>query len=174
MSVSLRLLVLILFAAIGGAAITVQAGLNAQVARTLGHPLWATMVSLTVSVIAILPMLLLFRAGVPSVATIGVTPWWIWIGGALGALFITVALITAPELGAVVFITAVVTGQMIASLMLDHFAIAGFPERPVSLLRLFGVALVILGVIVTTVAARASERVTRAVPASSPSGDVAS
>jgi bacterial/archaeal transporter family-2 protein len=117
--VSLRLLVLILFAAIGG--------LNAQVARTLGHPLWATMVSLTVSVISILPMLLLFRAGVPSVATIGATPWWIWVGGALGALFITVALITAPELGAVVFITAVVTGQMIASLMLDHFAIAGFP-----------------------------------------------
>jgi transporter family-2 protein len=155
---SIRLIAFIALAAIGGAAITVQAGLNAQVARTLGHPLWATMMSLTVSVISILPMLVLFRAGPPTLATISATPWWIWVGGALGALFITVALITAPELGAVVFITAVVTGQMIASLVLDHFAIAGFPERPVSLLRVLGVALVIIGVIVTTLAARASER----------------
>ena len=155
---SIRLIAFIALAAIGGAAITVQAGLNAQVSRTLGHPLWATMVSLTVSVVSILPMLVLFRVGPPTLATISATPWWIWVGGALGALFITVALITAPELGAVVFITAVVTGQMIASLALDHFAIAGFPERPVSLLRIIGVALVVLGVIVTTVAASASEK----------------
>lgn len=151
----LRLVFLVCFAAIGGAAITVQAGLNAQVARILGHPLWATLVSLAVSVISILPMLLLFRAGVPNFAGVNAAPWWIWIGGALGAFFITAALISAPQLGAVTFIAAVVTGQLIVSLVLDQYAIAGFPERPVSLVRILGVGLVILGVILTAIEAQA-------------------
>jgi len=147
----LRLVFLVVFAAIGGAAITVQAGLNSQVARTLGHPLWATLVSLAVSVITILPMLVLFRAGVPNLSQISGTPWWIWIGGALGAFFITAALIAAPQLGAVTFIAAVVMGQLLVSLILDQFAIAGFPERPISLFRIVGVCLVIAGVIMTAV-----------------------
>lgn len=153
---SLRLISLVLFAAIGGAAITVQAGLNGQVARTLGHPLWATLVSLCVSVITILPMLLLFRVGMPSFSTISATPWWIWIGGALGAFFITAALISAPQLGAVTFIAAVVMGQLLISLFLDQFAIAGFPERPISLLRVIGVGFVIAGVVMTAIETSAS------------------
>ena len=40
----LRFVTLLLLAALGGSAITVQAGLNAQVGRMLGHPLWATLV----------------------------------------------------------------------------------------------------------------------------------
>ena len=148
---TLRFLFLVLFAAIGGAAITVQAGLNGQVSRTLGHPLWATLVSLTVSVISILPMLVIFRVGMPNFAAISGTPWWIWIGGALGAFFITAALMAAPQLGAVTFIAAVVMGQLIVSLFLDQFAIAGFPERPISLLRVLGVCFVIAGVVMTAI-----------------------
>ncbi len=161
---SLRIIIFVLFAALGGAAITVQAGLNAQVARTLGHPLWGTLVSLTVSVLSILPMLILFRAGPPTLSGIGETPWWIWIGGALGALFITVALIAAPELGAVVFISAVVMGQIIVSLLLDQFAIAGFPSRPVTLLRIAGAALVVIGVLISAWAAHAANQAKATAP----------
>jgi transporter family-2 protein len=157
----IRFVGFLLLASFGGAAITVQAGLNAQVARTLGHPLWATMVSLIVSVISILPMLALFRAGQPTLSGIAGTPWWIWIGGALGAFFITVALMTAPNLGAVVFISAVVSGQVVASLLLDHFAIAGFPSRPVTLWRVIGVVLVVAGVLVSAWAAQAASRTAR-------------
>lgn len=149
---SVRFGLLVLFAAIGGAAITVQAGLNGQVSRLLGHPLWATLVSLAVSVMSILPMLVIFRAGMPNLTAISGTPWWIWGGGALGAFFITAALIAAPQLGAVTFIAAVVTGQLIVSLILDQFAIAGFPERPISIYRVLGVCFVIAGVVMTAIA----------------------
>jgi len=154
----LRFSLFLLLAALGGAAITVQAGLNAQVARTLGHPLWATMVSLVVSIISILPLLVAFRVGPPHLASLTDTPWWIWVGGALGAFFITVALMTAPELGAVVFISAVVMGQSIASLTLDQFAIAGFPSRPVTLLRIAGALLVVAGVLLSAWAAQAATK----------------
>ena len=154
----LRFVPLLLLAALGGSAITVQAGLNAQVGRMLGHPLWATLVSLTVSIISIVPLLVIFRVTPPNLSSLDSAPWWVWIGGALGAFFITVALMTAPELGAVVFISAVVMGQMIASMMLDQFAIAGFPSRPVTMLRIVGALLVVIGVLISAWAAQAASK----------------
>jgi len=158
----LRFGIFLVLAALGGAAITVQAGLNSQVARMLGHPLWATLVSLTVSIISIVPLLIAFRAGPPHLEGLSHAPWWVWIGGALGAFFITVALMTAPELGAVVFISAVVMGQTIASILLDQFAIAGFPSRPVTLLRVAGALLVVAGVLLSAWAAQAATKTAQA------------
>jgi transporter family-2 protein len=154
----LRFITLLVLAALGGSAITVQAGLNAQVGRMLGHPLWATLVSLTVSIISIVPLLVLFRVTPPNLSSLDSAPWWVWIGGALGAFFITVALITAPELGAVVFVSAVVMGQTIASILLDQFAIAGFPSRPVTVWRVVGALLVVIGVLISAWAAQAASK----------------
>jgi len=154
----LRFVILLVLAALGGSAITVQAGLNAQVGRMLGHPLWATLVSLTVSVISIVPILVIFRVTPPNLSSLDSAPWWVWVGGALGAFFITVALMTAPELGAVVFVSAVVMGQTIASILLDQFAIAGFPSRPVTLWRLVGAVLVVIGVLISAWAAQAASK----------------
>jgi len=154
----LRFVILLVLAALGGSAITVQAGLNAQVGRMLGHPLWATLVSLTVSVISIVPILVIFRVTPPNLSSFDSAPWWVWLGGALGAFFITVALMTAPELGAVVFVSAVVMGQTIASILLDQFAIAGFPSRPVTLWRLVGAVLVVIGVLISAWAAQAASK----------------
>ena len=154
----LRFVILLALAALGGSAITVQAGLNAQVGRMLGHPLWATLVSLTVSVISIVPILVIFRVTPPNLSSLDSAPWWVWVGGALGAFFITVALMTAPELGAVVFVSAVVMGQTIASILLDQFAIAGFPSRPVTLWRLVGAVLVVIGVLISAWAAQAASK----------------
>jgi transporter family-2 protein len=155
---ALRFVILLVLAALGGSAITVQAGLNAQVGRMLGHPLWATLVSLTVSIISIVPLLVIFRVTPPNLSSLDSAPWWVWIGGALGAFFITVALMTAPELGAVVFVSAVVMGQTIASILLDQFAIAGFPSRPVTIWRVVGALLVVIGVLISAWAAQAASK----------------
>jgi transporter family-2 protein len=152
----LRFVSFLVLAALGGSAITLQAGMNAQVGRMLGHPLWATLVSLTVSVLSIVPLLLIFRVSLPSLSNLDQAPWWVWLGGALGAFFITVALTTAPELGAVVFISAVVMGQTIASMLLDQFAVAGFPSRPVTLWRVVGALCVVVGVLISAWAAQAA------------------
>jgi transporter family-2 protein len=72
--------------------------------------------------------------------------WWQWTGGLLGAIYIVTVVVLAPRLGAGTLIAAVVGGQMAASLVLDHYGLVGFPEHPISGLRLLGAALVMLGV----------------------------
>ncbi len=75
-------------------------------------------------------------------------PWWVWIGGFFGAFFVTAATILVPRIGATMLLSASIAGQMIVSLILDHYGLLGLPQRPVSLWRTLGVVLVVLGVVV--------------------------
>lgn len=136
-------------ALLAGAAVPFQAGANAMLGRLLGHPLWATFLSLGVSLVLIIPVIIAFRLPVPSVGMALKGPWWIWIGGAAGVVYITAALLLAPKLGAASFIFAVIAGQMIVSMAIDHFALMGFAHRPVNIARFAGLAFIIAGLAAT-------------------------
>lgn len=139
----------LLAALLAGAAIPFQAGTNAMLGRLLGHPLWAPLVSLGVSLMLIVPVMVAFRLPVPSVGVALRGPWWMWIGGAVGVVYITAALFLAPKLGATSFIVAVIAGQMAASLVIDHFALMSFAHRPVNAARFAGLAFIVAGLVVT-------------------------
>ncbi len=136
-------------ALVAGAAIPFQAGANAMLGRLLGHPLWATMVSLAVSVALAIPVMMALKVPVPTFATAATGPWWIWIGGAAGVIYITAALLLAPKVGAASFIVAVIAGQMAASLVIDHYGLMGFIQRPANLARIAGLVLIVAGLVVT-------------------------
>ena len=72
-------------------------------------------------------------------------PWWLWTGGIFGANYVLVALILAPRLGAATLIGLTVTGQMISSVVLDHFGLVGYPLHPITAGRLVGSVLLLLG-----------------------------
>jgi transporter family-2 protein len=52
----------------------------------------------------------------------------------------------APRLGAGELIGLVVAGQLIFSVLLDHFGWIGFAQHPASMTRLAGCALMVIGV----------------------------
>lgn len=135
-------------ALLSGAMIPFQAGTNAMMGRGLGHPLWATVVSLVVSLVVIVPLLWGMRAPMPNLGAALQGPWWQWIGGVFGVIYITAALILAPRVGAANFIVGVVAGQMLASLLIDHFGLVGLPARPATLVRAVGLGLILLGIVV--------------------------
>jgi transporter family-2 protein len=139
---------MVLSAALVGVGVLLQAGINSELSRALGHPLWAVTVSLLVAVAVTLPALLFVRLPAPGLAAAAAAPGWVWTGGALGAVYLIVTLLLAPRLGAAGMIAAIVAGQMLASLVFDQYALAGFPPRSVNLWRLGGAALVVAGVLV--------------------------
>jgi bacterial/archaeal transporter family-2 protein len=137
---------LLLLAIFIGCLLPVQTGVNAELRNYLGHPMATALVSFGVGTICLLAAVVWLRIPVPIAAAWSQTAWWQWSGGLLGAIYIALAIILAPRLGAGTTVATVVGGQMVASLMLDHFGWVGFPEHPVSALRLLGAALVMLGV----------------------------
>lgn len=66
-------------------------------------------------------------------------PWWGWIGGLLGAVYVLVTLTSAPDPIPPLTLTAAV----VTSVLLDHFGLVGFEVRPLSLLRVPGCMLMI-------------------------------
>ncbi|MFC5695792.1 DMT family transporter [Pseudomonas sp. GCM10022186] len=145
---SIQSLLLLLLALGAGAVVPLQAGANALLGRGLGHPLWATLVSLLLSIAVLLPLLLALRVPLPSFALAAKAPLWAWTGGVYGVCFVSLALILAPKLGVSGFVAAAVAGQMLAALALDHFGLMGLPERSLNPGKLLGAALLVLGVVV--------------------------
>ncbi|WP_404376106.1 DMT family transporter [Vreelandella aquamarina] len=132
---------------VAGAMLPMQAGINAGLARGWGHPLWAATVSFGIGTIVLLGASTALRLTVPSWQQLSDIPLWSWSGGILGAFYVTVMVIFAPKLGAATLLALVVAGQMLASTLLDHFGVLGFPQQAISLPRLLGVVLLFLGVI---------------------------
>jgi bacterial/archaeal transporter family-2 protein len=129
-----------------GAMLPLQFGVNAQLAHWVGSPLRATLVSFVVGTLALLVAALAFARGWPGSERIGAAPWWVWVGGFLGAFYVLGSVVTAPRLGAATLVAVILAGQAVASLLVDHYGWVGFDETPITPGRLAGVALVAAGV----------------------------
>jgi transporter family-2 protein len=134
------------FAFAAGAMLPLQFGINAQLAKWVDSPLRATLVSFAVGTVVLFLAALPLIRGWPSLGKLGSAPWWVWIGGGLGAFYVLGSVVTAPKLGAATLVAMILAGQATSSLLVDHFGLVGFPEHPISLGRLGGVALVAAGV----------------------------
>jgi transporter family-2 protein len=141
-----------LFAVAAGAMLPVQFGINAQLAAWLGSPVRATFVSFAVGTAVLLVAVAVFARGVAEGRDLGAAPWWVWVGGFLGAFYVLGSVVTAPRLGAAVLFAFILAGQAIASLAVDHFGWVGFEKSPITAGRLAGVVLVAAGVALVRVA----------------------
>lgn len=138
---------LLLLAAFAGAVVPFQSAINTNLARGLGHPLWATLASLLVSVLVLLPVIIALRLPLPSLAFISKAPLWMWAGGAFGVCFVALAVMLLPKLGASGFVALALAGQVLASMLLDHFGLFGLVEKQLTLPRVFGALMLIGGVV---------------------------
>jgi transporter family-2 protein len=139
------------FGLAAGAMLPIQFGVNAQLARWVDSPLRATLVSFAVGTLVLVVAALPLLRGWPGAAKLGAAPWWIWVGGALGAFYVLGSIVTAPRLGAVTLVAVILAGQAAASLVIDHFGWVGFPEHAVTPGRLLGVALLAAGVVLVRI-----------------------
>jgi bacterial/archaeal transporter family-2 protein len=141
------MLLALLLAFGAGVLLPVQAGVNAELGRTLGSSLAAALASFVIGAVGLVAGMLLQGSGTSLADAWGRGSWWQWTGGLLGALYVVATIVLAPRLGAATLIATVVGGQMVASLLLDQYGLVGFPLHPTTWLRLLGVVLVLGGVI---------------------------
>jgi transporter family-2 protein len=135
-----------LFAFVAGAVLPFQAGTNAQLSHWLHSPIRASFVSFLVGTIVLFGLSLAVWRPLPSADRLGAVPWWVWMGGLLGAFYVCGTVVTAPKLGAATLISIVVAGQSIASVVVDHFGMVGFGKHEATPGRIVGIALVVAGV----------------------------
>lgn len=140
-------LIPLIFALLAGTFLPTQAGINSQLAKQLGHPLLAATVSFLVGTLALFLFTLATHISIPSLQRASQIPWYLWLGGLLGAMYLTATIILAPVLGAANTIGLVVTGQILAAIAIDHFGLVGFPLHSLSFWRIIGAILLVTGVV---------------------------
>lgn len=135
----------ILLALVAGAGMSFQVGANARLTHFVGSPVRAALLQFGVGIVLLgILSVLVFRPW-PSNSTLGRGPWWMWVGGLLGAAYIIVSNVASPRIGAGAFVALVVAGQTIAALVIDRFGWVGFAERSLTPGRIVGVVLLVAG-----------------------------
>ncbi|HEX6644902.1 MAG TPA: DMT family transporter [Gemmatimonadales bacterium] len=135
----------LVLAILTGVVLPVQAGVNHQLRLSVGHPAIAAGISFLVGTISLGIFIAAARLSIPAGA-VARTAWWHWTGGILGAFFVAAAVILTPRLGAATLVATVVAGQMVSSLILDHYGLVGYARQPLDMGRVVGALLVIAGV----------------------------
>ena len=121
-----------------------QGGANAELKKDLEGsitPLWFSYLS-GAAVVAILSVIL--QVHLP-VSKLGAVPWWAWIGGSFGAVYVLIQLSLAEKLGAATMTGLLVTGQIVFSIVLDNFGWLGFEQHHASVGRIAGAVIMIAG-----------------------------
>ncbi|CAL1690778.1 hypothetical protein MMB232_00912 [Brevundimonas subvibrioides] len=131
---------------LAGGATALQAPTNARLAQAVASPVNAAFISFAVGTAALGIVAAILHTRPDMVATRGL-PAYAWFGGLYGAIFVVAAAWAVPRLGVAMTITLMVAGQLLLSLVLDHFGALGVPQNPISLTRVAGVALVVAGVL---------------------------
>jgi bacterial/archaeal transporter family-2 protein len=132
-------------ALLAGTLITVQTGSNARLKEAFGEALPAVIVSSSIGIILLGAVTLAVRTPWPSLPSVAGTPWWGWLGGPLGAIYAVTVVVLARELGAATLTALIVTGQLVCSVVLDHFGWVGFTEHAAGIGRLLGCLLMVVG-----------------------------
>jgi transporter family-2 protein len=147
MSSLLGILGFALLAAAAGVSFVMQQAVNADLRTFLGSAAWAGFVSYLGGTLCMLVLAVAARDTVPSAAVAARSNWWSWTGGFFGAIYIAISILLVPRLGTATFIALLVAGQMLSSLLFDHFGLFGVAQHQIDLPRLLGAALLVGGVI---------------------------
>ena len=131
-----------------GALVPIQAAFNATLAAHAGHALFAAVVNFVLATVVLVGASVALNVSFPIARIVREVPWYAWAGGLCGATMVVGTIVLAPKLGAAAFVSCMIVGTMVLSLLLDHHAVLVFREQPLTWQRLCGGALVVVGMVI--------------------------
>jgi bacterial/archaeal transporter family-2 protein len=133
-------------ALLAGAMIPFQSAMNTQLGKALQSPYFAALTVFIVAAIGISGYIFVSKFALPTTTQFAAAPKWSYLGGLLGGTYILLIVICAPKLGIGNVTVMVLTGQILAAILIDHFGLLGATIHLLNWKRFTGVALLIAGI----------------------------
>lgn len=121
-------LLLPLLAVLGGAAVAIQGQINGGLGKKIGV-FEAAFISFIIGTVALFVVMLFFGKG--NVSTVVTVPKWLLLGGLLGAFFVAISVFVVPKIGVAPTMIAVIAGQIVVGVIIDHFGLFGGQRIPI-------------------------------------------
>lgn len=141
---------LILMAILVGGLIPIQSSINAQLGQLAKHPLLATFVNfLGGTIVLAIIIFVIVKPNIPSLSEAKNIPLYLYLGGILGITFVSTIILLTPHIGITNMLTGAIVGQIVISVILDHYGWFNLPVHAISWQRISGIILLLLGTYLT-------------------------
>lgn len=148
---------LIALAFVVSTANSLQARVNGAASEEINHPVVGAMMSVGGGFVIATALWLLFPGGRKAARRLFSADArrslrnWHYFAGFGGGIFIFGQALVVPQVGVSVYMIAVVTGQTLGSLWVDHIGLGPAGKKRVTLLRIFAGSLAVSGVIISAI-----------------------
>lgn len=143
MELSSNMLALLL-ALISGVLMAVQGSLNTALSKVIGL-IEATFIVHITGTVILLAILFIFRMGKGNLGAIGSAPWYAYLGGLVGVFIIYLVAASIPAVGVSNATTAIIVGQVLTAVIIDHFGGFGLERVPCGWNQIAGLFLLAVG-----------------------------
>jgi transporter family-2 protein len=134
----------LLLALISGVLMAIQGSLNAILSKVIGL-LEATFVVHLIGTIILVVLLFMTKLGKGNLAAFSQAPWYAYLGGLIGVFIIYLVAASIPAVGVCNATTAIIVGQVLTAVIIDHFGGFGLQRVPCNWTQLVGVVLLAVG-----------------------------
>lgn len=129
-----------------GCILAIQGSINTQLTSFLKHPVQGALVNFAVGTICLVGINFILRTQIPDWEHVRTAPWYLFLGGLLGAIFVSSVIFFIPKIGVTTVLAASIVGQLIAASIIDHYGFFGLTIHPINLGRVAGILLLLGGI----------------------------
>jgi transporter family-2 protein len=122
-----------------GSFIPFQGIITSNLAQRIQHPYGAAFINFLGGVLLFSIAIAFSSVSFPAYKKVISIPWYLFTGGIIGSAFIL------PKIGASSFFGQIVLGQLLMTILVDHFGLFGVPVYRINSTRILGVSLLISG-----------------------------
>ncbi|MFC4769321.1 DMT family transporter [Effusibacillus consociatus] len=127
-----------------GVMIGLQSPINAALSKKVGI-YESAMISFSMGTTVLMVIVAFFGKG--NLREVVNVPWWQFMGGLLGAIFVTTIIVGVPKVGVTTVMVAVLAGQLSTGLLIDQFGWFGVAPRPIDWQKVAGVVLLFVAIL---------------------------
>ena len=131
-------------ALVSGILMAVQGSLNTALSKVIGLLETTFVVHITGTIILIV-LLFIVRLGKGNLSAISTAPWYAYLGGAVGVVIIYLVAASIPKVGVANATTAIIIGQVLTAVAIDHFGGFGLNRIPCGANQIIGLVLLAVG-----------------------------
>ncbi|MBR2276423.1 DMT family transporter [Leuconostoc gasicomitatum] len=131
-----------------GALSAIQQAINGRLGYLLGSAVASAVISFIIGTVIILIFILVREPhSLAKAAPLKTKPFWLFIGGILGSLFVFSTTFLVPKVGAGMTVTLGLTGSILGSMIVSQFGLWQSPKQQVTRIQIGGILFMILGVV---------------------------
>lgn len=134
----------LLLALLSGALMAVQGSMNTALSKVIGL-LETTFIVHLMGTVVLLILLFILRMGKGNFSDVAAAPWYLYLGGLISVGIIYLVAGSMAELGVANTTTAIIVGQVVTAIIIDHLGAFGLEQLPFAWSQLIGLLFLVFG-----------------------------